>query len=637
MDGNFLTNDELHWYAEGTWLRCYDKLGAHPGRVDGQAGYHFAVWAPHARQVWVAGSFNHWRDDEFAMLPAPSGGVWHLFIPDVDEGAYYKYVIETEQGERIYKADPLAFYTEQKPQTASRTVNLEGYRWKDAMWLARRKRYGHQNRPLNIYEVHPGSWKCHGFEQYFTYEELTHTLIPYVAEMGYTHLELLPIMEHPFDGSWGYQVTGYYAPSSRYGSPREFMAFVDACHRAGLGVILDWVPGHFCRDAHGLGRFDGEMCYERGDHLQWGTYKFDTARGEVRSFLLSSALFWLEKYHIDGIRVDGVTSMLYLNFDRQGQDGRVCNEQGGEEDLHAISLLQLLNRTVGERFPGVMMIAEESTAWPLVTQPPHEGGLGFHYKWDMGWMNDTLRYMKTDFPFRPWHHDLLTFSMMYAFQENFILPLSHDEVVHGKCSLIGRMPGDYWRQFAGLRTLALYQICHPGGKLNFMGNELAQFIEWRYYEQLEWFLVDDYPAHAAHQTFVASLNYLYRREKALWQQDNSWEGFQWLDPDNQEQSVLSFVRRGRQAADELVVVLNFHPNAYQDYRIGVPRRGCYQEVFNSDETMYGGSGLVNSQAVQSEPTPWHGMEQSIVISVPPLGGTVLKRCPGRRRKENNQS
>ena len=630
MERDFLTKDELFMYAEGTWLRCYDKLGAHPGRVDGREGYHFAVWAPHARSVRVAGSFNDWRDDEFAMLPETSGGVWHLFIPDVAEGDYYKYVIETQWGELIYKADPVAFHTERKPQTASRTADLEGYKWGDSLWLARRKRNGHMDRPLNIYEVHLGSWKCHGFEDYYTYTELARQLVPYAAEMGYTHLELLPVMEHPFDGSWGYQVTGYYAPSSRYGSPREFMAFVDACHQAGLGVILDWVPGHFCRDAHGLGRFDGEKCYEKGDHLQWGTYKFDTGRGEVKSFLTSNALFWLEKYHVDGIRVDGVTSMLYLNFDVEGEEGKSYNEHGGEEDLNAIALLRQVNRVVGERFPGVMMIAEESTAWPLVTYPPEEGGLGFHYKWDMGWMNDTLRYMKTDFPFRPWHHNLLTFSMMYAFNENFILPLSHDEVVHGKCSLIGRMPGDYWRQFAGVRSLAMYQICHPGGKLNFMGNELAQFIEWRYYEQLEWFLAEEYEAHARHQRFVAELNALYKGEKALWQKAYSWEGFQWLDADNNEQSIISFVRRGKSAADELVVLLNFHPNVYEDYRIGVPRAGLYQEIFSSDREEYGGSGLLNTQPVRSEPIPWHGMEHSIAIRVPPIGGTVFKRCPAKK-------
>ncbi len=558
------------------------------------------------------------------MLPVESSGVWHLFIPGITEGQLYQYVIETQGGERLFKADPYAFHAERKPGTASRTADISGYKWKDSLWLARRARYGHMGRPLNIYELQLGSWKRHEDGSYYTYGELADALIPYILQMGYTHIELMPVMEHPFDGSWGYQITGYYAPTSRHGPPQEFMAFVDRCHAAGLGVILDWVPGHFCRDAHGLGRFVGGKLYEKGDHRQWGTYKFDLGRGEVRSFLISNLLFWLSVYHVDGIRVDGVTSMLYLNFGAEGTGQRRYNEHGTEEDLDAIRFLRAANKAAAERFPGVMMIAEESAAWPLVTYPPEDGGLGFHYKWDMGWMNDTLKYMKTDFPFRPGVHNLLSFSMMYAFDENFILALSHDEVVHGKSSLIVRMPGDYWRQFAGMRLLALYQICHPGAKLNFMGNEIAQFIEWREYEEIEWFLTG-YEAHERHQSFVAELNMLYRREKALWQKDDSWEGFRWLDADNAEQAVLAFVRHGKKPSDDLIVLLNFRTDAYTDYRVGVTKQGFYEELFNSDDVRHGGSGTINPGMIKSEEIPFHGMKQSVAIKVPPIGGVILKR------------
>jgi len=461
-------------------------------------------------------------------------------------------------------------------------------------------------------------------EAFYTYRELADTLLPYVKEMGYTHLELLPVMEHPYDGSWGYQLTGYFAATSRHGAPQDLMYFIDACHRAGLGVILDWVPGHFCRDAHGLGRFNGEKLYESFDHPQWGTYEFDLGRSEVRSFLMSSATFWLEMFHADGIRVDGVSSMLYLNFGLEGDAAQRTNSEGGDSNLEAIRFLQEFNQMVGRNFPGVFTVAEESSAWPLITRPPEQGGLGFHYKWDMGWMNDTLRYMHTDFPGRPQNHNLLTFSMMYAFSENFILPLSHDEVVHGKCSLIGRMPGDYWRQFAGLRMLALYQMTHPGGKLNFMGNEIGQFIEWRFYSGIEWFLLD-YPHHQQQQAFIRALNHVYLEESSLWQQDFDWKGYQWLDADNAAQSILLYARHGRRPNDVTVVAINFNTASYPEYRIGVPKGGWYRELINSDREEFGGSGLhFNDRPVKAEKIPCHGQPWSVRIQMPPMGGTVLK-------------
>ena len=637
MKNDYLTKDEKFLFSEGTWQRSYEKLGAHPACADGNSGYEFAVWAPGAVSVRVAGDFNGWDIDEFAMFSDAMREVWHIFIPGVKSGDMYKYVIETKSGEIIYKADPYAFCAQCPPETASRTADIDGYKWTDSTYLALRKRRSHMERPLNIYEVHFGSWKRRENGEYLTYAEMTRELVPYVLEMGYTHIELMPMMEHPFDGSWGYQITGYYAPTSRYGSPDEFMSFVNACHKAGIGVILDWVPGHFCRDSHGLASFTGNKLYEKEDHAQWGTYKFDFERGEVRSFLISNALFWIEKYHIDGIRVDGVTSMLYLNFGVEDPKMKRYNEQGTEENMAASSFLRLLNRTVGEKHPDVMMIAEESTAWPLVTYPPDSGGLGFHYKWDMGWMHDTLNYMKTDFPYKPGNHNLLTFSMMYAFNENFVLALSHDEVVHGKCSLIGRMPGDYWRKFGCMRALALYQMCHPGAKLNFMGSEFAQFIEWRYDEGLEWFLIDNYDAHRGFHYYVKSLNAFFKKEKALWQNNYSWEGFRWIDADNSKQSILIFERKGKDPRGNLTVLINFTPATYRDYRIGVPKRGYYAEVFSSDRKEYGGAGMLNEKTIKTDDTPWHGEAQSVKVTVPPIGGIVLKYAGSRKQVRNSDS
>ncbi len=631
---NLLTADEQYLFSEGTWQQAYEKLGAHKAEINGQAGYRFAVWAPGAKSVRVTGEFCGWDPEAHRMQADGAAGVWHTFIPGVKTGAAYKYIVESQSGKLLYKADPYAFRAEKPPQTNSRTDDIFHYRWQDGAWMQRRKTHPHRQEPLNIYEVHLGSWRRGPDGEYLSYDELADTLIPYAADMNYTHLELLPVMEHPFDGSWGYQITGYYAPTSRYGPPEQFMRFVDRCHQAGLGVILDWVPGHFCRDAHGLASFNGQMLYEKEDHPQWGTYKFDFGRGEVRSFLLSNALFWFRYYHADGLRVDGVTSMLYLNFGIDDPGQKKFNAEGTEENPETVAFLQMLNQTVGILEPDVMMIAEESTAWPLVTRPPGDGGLGFHYKWDMGWMNDTLRYMATDFPFRPGIHQLLTFSMMYFFNENFVLSLSHDEVVHGKMSLIGRMPGDYWRKFAGLRALALYQITHPGGKLSFMGSELAQFIEWRYNEGLDWFLLDEYEAHRCHQAYIRELNGLYLREPALWQAGYEPEGFRWLDADDAVQSVLLFERRGKRLSDTLLVLLSFVPEVYDDFRVGVPWRGVYKELFNSDAELFGGSGRVNSQLLAAEEIPWHGQPYSVVLKTPPIGGLLLKRVglsTGKRR------
>ena len=479
--------DEAFLYNQGNYFHAYNSLGAHRMEIDGQAGWGFVVWAPGAINVWLVGDFNGWQNEGFAMQPLP-GGFWQLFTTAPKLGDLYKFRLQTKQGRLLYKADPFAFAAEKRPGTASKLVEL-GYSWQDADWLAKRRRGSHFEKPLNIYEMHLGSWRrkdgtAENPEGFLSYRELAEQLPAYLQKMGYTHVELMPVMEHPFDGSWGYQITGYFAPTSRYGGPQDFMYLVDCLHQAGIGVILDWVPGHFCRDEHGLVQFDGGNLYEMEEHLEWGTYKFNFRKQEVLSFLISNAIFWLDVYHADGLRCDGISSMLYLNYGVGDDEPHRFNEKGGEEDLAAVAFLQKLNQTISQYYPDVFTVAEESTAWPLVTYPPADGGLGFHYKWDMGWMNDTLKYMSIDFPGRFYNHRLLTFSMMYAFNENFVLPLSHDEVVHGKHSLIGRMPGDYWRQFANLRLLYLYQMTHSGAKLNFMGNEMAQFIEWRFAEQL---------------------------------------------------------------------------------------------------------------------------------------------------------
>ncbi len=625
-----ITEEKLYLFNQGQYFHSYRIFGAHP--VEG--GVRFTVWCPEVKSVGVIGSFNDWTPQY--LTPQGSTGVYSGIIPEAKPGDLYKYRITTAAGETFDKADPYAFWAEVRPGTASRIARLDGYTWHDGRYQAIR-RSTKSPRPMNIYEVHLGSWKQQEHPEdpdypFLSYRQLADELIPYAKDMGYTHLELLPVMEHPFDGSWGYQVTGFFAPTSRYGGPQDFMYFVDQAHQHGLGVILDWVPGHFCRDAHGLGRFNGKMLFEGADHPEWGTYKFDFTRSEVRGFLISSALYWLGCYHADGIRVDGVTSMLYLNFGLPDWAEKTYNNQGGEENTAAVEFLRQLNDAVHTFAPGAITVAEESSAWPHVTGDTASGGLGFDYKWDMGWMNDTLEYCKTDFPFRSYHHNKLTFSMAYGFSERFILPLSHDEVVHGKLSLMGRMPGDYWRKFAGLRLLALYQITHPGGKLSFMSTEYGPFIEWREYESLEWFLLD-YPTHQMHQDYVKQLNRLYQNTPALWQDDHSWEGFHWLDADDSAQSILLFRRTGREKTKAVTVLLNFQPEVYSDFRIGVPYPGQYQEILSSDATEFGGSGKGNPDILKAEPVPCHGEKWSVRVTVPPIGGILLQKLPRKNAKQ----
>ena len=665
-----ISKDQLYLYNIGKDYYCYRFLGAHLCTFDGTDGVRFAIWAPDMISVRVTGPFCNWDAGKYFLEPLDNSGVWCTFIPGLKEGEKYKYVIEPNEGELHFKADPVGFHAEVRPGTASCVSQIFNYEWDDAEWIKKRESSNHFEKPLNIYEVHAGSWKQHDApregemdvppEAFYSYRELAKELIPYVKEMGYTHIEFLPLMEHPFDGSWGYQVTGFFAPTSRYGTPYDLMYLIEECHKAQIGVILDWVPGHFCMDEPGLGRFYGndpnKKLYEEKFHPQWGTYTFNFAKDEVRSFLLSNAVYWMEMYHADGIRVDGVSSMLYLNFGVEDSAQKKKNKYGGDENLDAISFLREFNSLVGTLFAGTFTAAEESSSWPMVTKPPKQGGLGFHYKWDMGWMNDTLKYCKTDFPFRPWNHNLLTFSMMYAFSENFILPLSHDEVVHGKASLIQRQPGDQWRQFAGLRLLALYQMTHPGGKLNFMGNEIGQYIEWRYYEGIEYKLLK-YPAHDGHKAYMKALNNLYLKESALWEVGFSWDGFRWIDADNNEQSMLIYERIGKDKDNSLLIVINFDTANHFDYKIEVEGPAVYEEIFNTDEPDFGGSGghankeplktaaqiiEINKETKEDgRPAAKPGADDKkgkkeketitkylISATIPPLGGIILKKKKG---------
>ncbi|MGI6678128.1 MAG: 1,4-alpha-glucan branching protein GlgB [Dehalobacterium sp.] len=622
--GQFLSLKEMFLFNEGTYYHCYQKFGSHRVRINGIWGVHFAIWAPRALRVCVIGNFNGWQGSVHTMEKQGETGVWTLFVPYLTTGEIYKYEIFTADGTTLLKSDPWAFHCEVRPHTASVVYDLAGYLWGDKDWMEKINGEFIREQPINIYEVHLGSWRRHQNGSFLNYRELAHQLVPYVKEMGYTHIELLPLMEHPLDCSWGYQVTGYYAATSRYGTPHDLKYFIDCCHQAGLGVIMDWVPGHFCKDAHGLGCFDGENLFEGEEHDQWGTYKFDFSRTEVWSFLIGNAVFWFQEYHVDGLRVDGVTSMLLLNFGK-GEHNWTPNIYGGRENLEAVDFLRKLNQVIFHYFPGALMIAEESTDWPMVTKPSHEGGLGFNFKWNMGWMNDTLKYMETYFDRRCDYHQLLTFSLLYAFSEEFILPFSHDEVVHGKRSLLNKMPGDYWRKFAGLRLLLCYQICHPGKKLLFMGGEYGQFIEWREGESLEWFLTD-YEMHHKLHYFVKELNHLYLQETSLWELDYSWEGFRWLDVHNYQQSVLVFMRRD-QKGNFLLVALNFRPDYYPVYRLGVPVLGLYQELFNTDAASFGGSDQINPEPVCGEEIPYHGQPYSIEVKLPPLGGIIIKLIP----------
>ena len=621
----------VYIYKQGNNYESYRYFGAHLTEQQGEKGVLFRVWAPHARAVSVVGDFNNWVPGSHPMRKVDNDSVWEVFIPGMKEYDVYKYCVTSADDRLTFKSDPYAFHTETRPSNGSKVYDLSGFEWHDAAWHDEQKKKDIINSPMNVYELHAGSWKMKEGDVPYNYTELADLLIPYLVEMGYTHVELLPITEYPFDGSWGYQVTGYFAPTSRYGTPKDFMTMVDKLHGAGIGVIMDWVPGGFCADAHGLATFNGQMLYEHEIHPNWGTHKFDFSRGEVRSFLVSNALYWVEAYHIDGIRMDGVSSMLYMNFGIDDPGQKRFNKNGTEEDLDASAFIRQTNLEMGRLHPDVMMIAEESTAWPLVTYPPKDGGLGFHFKWDMGWMNDTLHYMQTDFPWRPGNHRMLTFSTMYQFNENFVLPLSHDEVVNGKCSLITRMQCETWRQFAGLRALALYQMTHAGGKLNFMGNEIGQFIEWRYYEGIEYFLAEQFETHRKQQAFIAALNAVYNEQPALWQRAFEGSGFEWIDADNADQSIISFVRHGDKPKDDLVILINMDVNAREDFRMGVPEWCTYGEVFNSDEERFGGSGVVNNGRLKCEDVPWNGREQSIVVRVPPLGGAIFKRVAAQRK------
>ena len=629
MEGEHLMPRELgmapYLFHQGTNYRSFDYLGVHrEGDV-----YAFRVWAPHATAVFAVGDFNNWSERD-PLVRISDGGLFEGFVgaDRFGEGSSYKFKLKTPNGER-YKADPYAFCAEVPPATASVYRDIEGYAWRDATWMAHRAKKmggnGYYAQPINIYELHLGSFKRHADGSYYTYREMAQELPSYVKAMGYTHVELMPVMEHPFDGSWGYQVTGYYAPTSRFGTPHDFMALVDALHEAGIGVILDFVPAHFPKDAHGLYEFDGEPLYEyqgkdRMEHKGWGTRCFDVGREEVQSFLVSSAVFWVEKYHADGLRVDAVAAMLYLDYDREPGEW-VPNVYGDNRNLEAIAFFQKLNGHLRGLHPDVLMIAEESTAYGHLTTFD-EGGLGFSMKWNMGWMNDTLDYKKEDYYFRRFHHTKTTFSLTYAFHEKYVLPISHDEVVHGKLSLMDRSPGDYWRKFADTRAVLAFMMTHPGTKLLFMGSEYAPFREWTEQQELEWFMLD-YPAHRDMQHYVAALNHFYLQNPSLYEIDDSWQGFQWIDADNAEQSILSYRRidkRGR----ELVAVINFTPATYRDFRQGLPYHGVWEEVFNSDDTAFGGSGVRNQDLIRTEKKPWHGQGASATITVPPLGAVILK-------------
>jgi 1,4-alpha-glucan branching enzyme len=628
-DIDVLTDEDLFLFNEGSHYRLHEKLGAHPLIVEGVQGVYFAVWAPNARQVAITGDFNTWDKASHALCPRGQSGIWEGFIPGVTEGTAYKYYIVSQQGNyHVDKADPFAFYAETPPKTASIVRSLD-YVWQDQSWMERRRTRNALDAPISVYEVHLGSWRRMPEEgnRSLTYREVAPKLADYVKQVGFTHIEFLPIMEHPFYGSWGYQTTGYFAPTSRYGSPQDFMYLIDYLHQHDIGVILDWVPSHFPNDEHGLGYFDGTHLYEHGDprqgiHPDWNSFIFNYGRHEVRSFLLSSALFWLDKYHIDGLRIDAVASMLYLDYGRKEGEW-IPNQYGGRENLDAISFLRRLNQVVYEEKPDVQTIAEESTAWPMVSRPTYIGGLGFGLKWDMGWMHDTLDYITKDPIYRKYHHNDLTFRMIYAFFENFILPLSHDEVTHGKGSLLGKMPGDDWQKFANLRALLGYMYAQSGKKLLFMGAEIGQWREWIHDESLEWHLLQ-YERHSSLQRWVSDLNELYRTQPALYELDFDRAGFEWIDPNDVQGSTNSLLRKARAAGDVIAVASNFTPVPRPNYQMGVPQAGFWKELLNSDAKEYGGSGQGNLGGVEAAPIPLHGRPYSLTITLPPLAVVFLK-------------
>ncbi len=637
---SLFSEEDLYLFSEGTWLDAYEKLGARRREVDGVVGTNVAVWAPEAEAVSVVGDFNEWRPDQAPLARRGPNGVWEAFLPDLPEGGLYKYHIRSRyHGYEVDKADPYAVYAELRPGTASVVYDLGGYKWRDNTWMAARAKGSPLDRPVSVYEVHLGSWRRGEDDRFLTYRELAHTLVDYVVAHEFTHIELLPITEHPFDGSWGYQTTGYFAPTSRFGTPHDFMYLVDHCHRNGVGVLLDWVPGHFAKEDFGLGYFDGTHLYEhadprQGEHITWGTYIFNYSRGEVLSFLLSNAHYWLREYHLDGMRVDAVAAMLYLDYDRD--DGAwVANRYGGRENLDAVSFLQRFNDIVHTRHQGVLTAAEESTTWPGITRPTAEGGLGFDLKWNMGWMHDTLAYVERDPIYRPYHHNEITFSFSYAFDERYILPLSHDEVVHLKHSLIEKMPGDDRQRFATLRALYAFMYGHPGKKLLFMGGEFAQWHEWAHQYSLDWHLLegDTGLRHRQVSDFVTRINGLYREEKALYERDLSAEGFAWIDGSDTAHSVVAILRRGLKRDDTIAVVVNWQPVTREGYRIGVPSAGPWTELLNSDATVYGGSGAGNPTPLKAEKKALDSYDYTLTLTLPPLAVLWLKPTAAKRRSK----
>jgi 1,4-alpha-glucan branching enzyme len=619
-----LSDFDLHLFSEGKHWQSYGFLGAHLHEADGVGGVLFAVWAPSAERVSVVGDFNNW-DGRRHPMRVRGNGVWELFIPEIGAGSFYKFEIRAKNTSIFLKSDPYGRQFEPRPKTSSIVMGKPAYPWRDSDWLEQRKQHDWLHQPMSVYEVHLGSWQRGMEGEFLDYCELAHKLVEYVKYMGFSHIELLPITEHPYDASWGYQTTGYFAPTSRFGTPDDFRYFVDHCHQNGIGVILDWVPAHFPKDAHGLARFDGTALYEhedprKGEHLDWATLIYNFGRYEVKSFLISSAMFWLKEYHLDGLRVDAVASMLYLDYSRKEW---IPNKYGGRENLEAIDFLRTLNEVCHGENPGALIIAEESTSWPQVTRPTWVGGLGFSLKWNMGWMNDTLSYFSKQAIHRKYHHNDLTFSMLYAFTENFLLPFSHDEVVHGKQSMLHKMPGDEWQKFANLRTLYTYMFTHPGKKLLFMGTEFAQGLEWNSAQNLDWYVLQ-YPLHQGIQNLVRDLNQLYHNSPALYHSEFEWNGFDWIDCHDAEQSVLSYLRKSEE--DFVAVILNFTPVPRYDYRIGVPEEGEYEEAFNSDSSYYGGSNVGNGgRCLQTDNQQWMSRPYSLVVNVPPLAGLVLRR------------
>ncbi|WP_312654019.1 1,4-alpha-glucan branching protein GlgB [Proteiniclasticum sp.] len=624
-DPKRVLNTEFNHYLfnTGEHIRSYEFMGAHIIEFEGKKGVQFTVWAPNAQSVFIAGDFNEWGYGE--MFPQGSTGIWTAFIEGIGEDVLYKYRIRRHDGYEFMKADPFAFYSEHRPNTASIVKDLSQFKWSDGTWRAKNKRKNHNASPMNIYEVHLGSWKKHWDGGFFTFKEYISELIPYVKEMGYTHVELLPVMEHPLDDSWGYQITGYYSVTSRFGEPTELMQFINECHKQDIGVILDWVPAHFCRDAHGLYQFDGTPTYEYQDpdkatNNRWGTTHFDYGKPQVQSFLISNAIFWMDMFHADGLRVDAVSSMLYLDYDTGPW---TPNIYGGNTNLEGVALLKKLNSVIREEFPSAFMIAEESTAFPLITHDIESGGLGFTHKWNMGWMNDILRYFELDPLYRKNHHNLITFSFMYVFNENYILPLSHDEVVHGKSSLLNKMPGDEQMKFQGLRTLMAYMMCHPGKKVNFMGNEIAQWMEWRFREGLEWVGLK-YENHQKHQNFIKELNQIYLNYKALSEIDDSYDGIDILDADNKDESLFTFIRKGKNPRDFLIVVCNFTPVQRDNVKVGAPFEGQYEELLNTELSAYGGAWDYSEKFYNTSNEEVNGKSHAIEVIVPPLSVLILK-------------